>query len=159
MKSLKALYLFILIFSLQNIAEAQMLKEKALIGLDSLSVSVGISINNIELDILENRLRNRMELRLRQNDITVTSESSNILSVYIIGVPARLGDRVLGYAYHASLELSQGAFLPDNQQFMFPYTYQLGKIATVNKEDISREIRDDVEGLLDEFINEFLKAN
>ncbi len=154
--------LFILVISLPISSFAATTSEiQSLRGLKKISVVIeqrdpDTKDASIELD----RIRTITELKLRLAGIEVVEFAPEYL--YLTAACARIevGDKILGYAVHSSLDLVQRTpLLRDMGNIVFSRTWHTHKTNIIPGTHINTKYKSSLDGLVDKFINDYLSAN
>ncbi|MFP8489285.1 hypothetical protein ACKGJO_09280 [Gracilimonas sp. Q87] len=154
--------LFIITFltsvGISHSANGQFLRQLSLANIDTVEVVVNIDEDS-EYSRLENQLKNRTELRLRQNDIRIGASANTIatlsFNVLMLDIGFKGGDN-FGKAARYDLELTQISSLDQIPLPIFSITWQSSGITITSENDLEATLRNILNSSLDEFLNDYI---
>jgi hypothetical protein len=155
---------FIVVFLNVSFAQRPCKEEETLRGLGGVRVVIESIDPEAERDgLTESLLQTRVELKLRMASIKVFTEEeatqSNAPYLYVQVLTMKHSERPI-YAFAIDVELKQGVLLSENPQCatVAPTWEAAGRVGTVGERNV-RTICENVEELVDEFINAYLAVN
>lgn len=111
--------------------------------------------------VTENRLKTKIELKLRTHDIWVVDSLVSptlIFQLRVVHPTFESGRQTAGYVYYATLAMRELVW-NDKTKVMEAYTWVQSMIGVSNRNDIDGVVDRMVEELTDIFINDYLAAN
>ena len=112
--------------------------------------------------LTERHIRNHIELRLRSVGLTPDSGPDAYLYINVTVLPIETGTRTISVSYMVSLDFRRTFdFKAGGQTFRFvgPAWYAAPFLGVSTKADVATAVLKTLDSQLDEFLNEYLKAN
>ncbi|MDA2927709.1 hypothetical protein MYX78_10860 [Acidobacteria bacterium AH-259-G07] len=150
-----------------TLALAQTIGKESLRGLEGVEVLVAIGEPIVEAGLSKHQLQVDVELRLRKAGIKVLTEEerwntpgSPFLFASVIGVRISRSETRSGYAYQMKLYLNQQVTLSRDLEKTDAFTWHTaGVIGITPRDSLTRNIREAIADMVDEFINDYLAIN
>lgn len=135
-------------------------KEKRLIGLEAVRVRV-YCVDDGAFSGLHHSLKNRLELRVRQAGIRIAEEDANFrIPALAFLTKSNCSNGKPSCIYDAELVLTEYAVIARTQRLAWLSSWKgTGTYGVGSPGHVRDSIRESLETQLDEFLNDYLKAN